>query len=141
MELWLGAGVAVFGEKEMLCQVERDGGRAQSAQVLKGERVAFADDALDDDHGWPHKVGREAKLGVFGEPGGEAGIRQLDAVALDAGESDFEGIEVGANGADADGGARRFGRSDDGLGAEIEGDAEDVDGKSTRLNTSHLGIS
>ena len=126
MELGLGAGVAVFGEKEMLRQVEGDGGRAQSAQVLKGERVAFADDALDDDHGRPDKVGREAKLRVFGELGGEAGFRQLDAVALDAGEADFEGIAVGADGTDADGGTRRLGRSDDGLGGEIERDAENV---------------
>ena len=63
--------------------------------------VPARDDALDDNHGWPHKVGREAKLRVFGEPGGEAGIRQLDAVVPNAGE---------AGGDDGDIFIRRHGR-------------------------------
>ena len=53
-------------------------------------------------------------------------LRQLDAIALDAREADFECVALGPHGLDLDRLARRLRRSDDRLGREVEGNAEHV---------------
>ncbi len=58
--------------------------------------------------------------------GGEAFLRQFDAVAFDAGEADFERVALGADGFDLNGLTRWLRRRDDRLGREVEGDAEDI---------------
>ena len=51
---------------------------------------------------------------------------KLDAVAGDAGESDGQMVALRADGADLDGFGWRLWFGDDGLGGEIEGNAEDI---------------
>ena len=53
-------------------------------------------------------------------------LRQLDPVAFDPGEADFEGVAFRANGFDLDRLTRRLRRGDDGLGREVEGNTEDI---------------
>ena len=74
----------------------------------------------------PDEVGGEFQDGVVVELGRQPLLGQLDAIALDAREADFERIALGADGLDLDGLARRLRRGDDGLGREVEGNAEDV---------------
>ena len=72
------------------------------------------------------EVGGEFQDGVVVELGGQPFLRQLDAIAFDAGEADFESIALGTDGLDLDRLARRLRRGDDRLGREVEGNAEDV---------------
>ncbi len=62
---------------------------------------------------------------VIGKFGDEPLPGLLGAVALDAGEGDFELLAI-LHRMDADGGLGWLRLGDDGLGGEIEGDAEDV---------------
>ncbi len=74
----------------------------------------------------PTRSGREFQDRVVVEVGGEPLLRQLDAVAFDAREADFERVALRAHGLDLNRLARRLRRGDDGLGGEVEGNAEDV---------------
>ena len=64
--------------------------------------------------------------GIVVEFGGQPFFGQFDAIALDAGKADFEGIALGAHGLDLDGLAGRLRRRDHRLGGEIEGNAQDI---------------
>ena len=72
------------------------------------------------------EVGAEFKDGVVVEVGCQPLLRQLDAIALDAGKADFERVALGADGLDLNRLARRLRRGDDRLRREVEGNAEDV---------------
>ena len=74
----------------------------------------------------PTRSGREFQDGVVVEVGGQPFLRQLDAIAFDAGKADFERVALRAHGLDLNGLARRLRRGDDRLGREVEGNAEHV---------------
>jgi hypothetical protein len=76
--------------------------------------------------GGADQIGREVQDRVVVEGRREALLGQLDAVAFDAREADFQGVAVRADRLDLHRLARRLRRRDDGLGGEVEGDAEDV---------------
>ena len=74
----------------------------------------------------PTRSGREFQDRVVVEVGRQPFLGQLDAVAFDAREADFEGVAIGADGLDLNRLARRLRRRNDRLGGEVEGNAEDV---------------
>ena len=76
--------------------------------------------------GRPDKIRREFQNGIGVEIGGEPFLRQFDAIAFDARKADFKRVALRPHGFDLDRLARRLRRGDDGLGREVEGDAEDV---------------
>ena len=106
--------------------MEEQGGGAHVAEMFEIEVDAFADDAGVPRDRTARRVGGEFQDRVVVEVGGQPLLGQLDAIALDAREADFQRVAVGAHGLDLDGLARRLRRSDDGLGGEVEGNAEDV---------------
>ena len=126
MELRLLAGVTPFRVEQALGDVEEQRGRPHVAQVLQVHVHAFADDAGIAGDGGADEVGAELEDGIFVEVGCEAFLGQFDAVAFDAGEADFERVALRADGFDLDRLARRLRRGDDGLGREVEGNAEDI---------------
>ena len=101
-------------------------GRPHVAQVLEAQVDAFADDAGVPRDRRADEVGGQLQHGVVVELGGQPFLRQLDAIALDAREADFERVALGPHGLDLNGLARRLRRRDDRLGREVEGNAEDV---------------
>ena len=94
--------------------------------MLEVQVHAFADDAGVARDGRADEVGAEFQDRVVVEVGGEAFLGQLDAIAFDAGEADFERVALRAHGLDLNRLARRLRRGDDRLGREVEGNAEDV---------------
>ncbi len=74
----------------------------------------------------PTNSGVELEDRVVVELGRKPFLGQLDAVAFDAWEADLERVALGAHGLDLDRFARRLRRCDDGLGREVEWNAEDV---------------
>ena len=106
--------------------VEEQRGGPHVAQVLEVQVHAFADDAGVARDRRADEVGRQLQDRVVVEVGGQPFLGQLDAVAFDAREADFQCVALGAHGLDLDGLARRLRRRDDRLGGEVEGNAEDV---------------
>ena len=126
MEFGFFAGVAVFGKKQVTGEMKDNGGRADVFQMLDREGDTLADDAFVANDGRANQVGGQTERRVGAEFGGEASVGQFDAVAFDTREADFERVAFGPHGANADGWPGRFGRRDDGLGGEVERDAENV---------------
>jgi hypothetical protein len=94
--------------------------------VLEAQVHGLADDAgVPCDRG-SDQVGRQHQRGVVGEPGRQTLPGQLHSVPCDAREADLQGVALGAHGLDLNRLPWRLGRRDDGLGREVEGDAEDV---------------
>ncbi len=120
------AGLAPMLFEQALGEVEEHGGGAGVGGVFETEIDAFADDAFIAGFRGADEVRGEVEDGIGVEGGGEAFLGELDAVAGDAGEADFEVVAVGADGFDLDGFAGLLRRGDNGLGGEVEGDAENV---------------
>ena len=72
------------------------------------------------------QVRRQLQDRVVVEFGREPLLGQLDAIALDAREADFQSIALGPHGLDLDRLAGRLRRRHDRLGGEVERNAEDV---------------
>ena len=94
--------------------------------MLKIHIHAFANDAGVASDGRADEVRGEFQNGIVVEAGREAFLGQFDAVAFDARKADFERIALRTDGLDLNRLARWLRRSDDGLGREIEGNAEDI---------------
>ena len=94
--------------------------------MIHGEIHTFADDAFVACFAGTNHVGRQDEGGFLVEIGCEPFFGQFDAIAFDAREDDFEGIPIGADGLDLHRFAWWLWRADDGLGGEVEGDAEHV---------------
>ena len=120
------AGIAVFLIEKMLGEVKEDRRAAHVVEVLDGQVHALADDALVLGDGRADKSGRQLQHRILVEFRRELLVRQLDAIAFDAREADFERVALRADRMDADGLARLGRRRDDGLRREVEGDAENV---------------
>ena len=101
-------------------------GRPHVAQMLEAHVHALADDAGVAGDRRADEIGAEFQDGVVVEVGGQPFLRQLDAIALDAREADFQRVALRAHGLDLHRLARRLRRGDDRLGREVEGNAEDV---------------
>jgi hypothetical protein len=99
---------------------------AHVAQVLEAHVGTLADDAGVAGDGRADQRGAEGQDGFVVEAGAEAFFGQLDPVAFDAGKLNFQRVALRAHGLDLHRLARRLGRADDGLGGEVEGDAEDI---------------
>ena len=126
VELRLLAGVAPLGVEQVLGEREEERGLPHVPKVPERHVHGLADDAGVARDGRSDQVGCQLEDGIVVEAGGEALLGQLDPVALDPREADFQVVAVGAHGLDLHRLPRRLWRGDDGLGGEIEGDAEDV---------------
>ncbi len=127
VELRLLAGVAPLRVEQALGEVEEQRRRPHVAQVLEVQVHALADDAgVPRDRTGRPGPGVSSRIGVVVELGRQPLLGQLDAIALDAREADFERVALGPHGLDLDRLARRLRRRDDRLGREVERNAEDV---------------
>ena len=87
---------------------------------------ALANDTLVAGDGGADEVWGQHQCRIGGEARLQALLRQLDAIAGDAGEADFAGVAFRRDGLDLCGLAGRLWRCDHGLRREVEGDAEHV---------------
>lgn len=126
MQLGFLAGVAPLGVKQALGEVEEQRGRAHVAEVFQAHVRRFSDDSGILGDGRSDQLGTEDQGGVVVELRAEAFLWEFDAVAFHAGKADFQGVALRTDGFDLDRFARRLWRRDDGLGGEIEGNAENV---------------
>lgn len=100
--------------------------RAHVVQVLDRQVHALADDALVLGDRWADKARGQLQHRVGTELGREFFVRQLDPVALDAGEGDGQRVALGADRMDPDR-LPRLGRGRNyRLCGKVEGNAEDV---------------
>ena len=96
VELRLLAGVAPLRVEQPLGDVEDERGRPHVAQVLEVHVHAFADDAGVARDRRADEVGAEFQDRVVVEVGGQPFLGQLDAIAFDAREADFERVALRA---------------------------------------------
>ena len=94
--------------------------------MLQVQVHAFADDARIPCDGRANQIGVEFENRIGAEGGRKALLGQLDTVAFDARELDFEVVSLRAHGFDLNRLTRRLRWGENGLGREVEGNAEDV---------------
>ena len=94
--------------------------------MLQVQVHAFADDARIPCDGRANQIGAEFENGIGAEGGREALLGQFDAVAFDTRELDVEAVSLQAHGFDLNRLTRRLRGRDNGLGREVEGNAENV---------------
>ena len=126
MELGFLAGVAPFRVKQVLGDVEQECGGPHVAEMLKIHVHALAYDAGIVGDRRSDDVWGEFEDGILVELGCEALLGQIDAITFDAREANFERVALGSHSLDLNRFARRLGRRDDGLGREVEGNAEHI---------------
>ena len=95
-------------------------------QVFQAEVNVLTDDAGIPGHRGADKVRRQLQYGVAVERGGQPFLGQFDAVALHAGEADFQVIAFRANSFDLDGLAGRLWGRHHWFGGEVERYPQDV---------------
>ena len=120
------AGVAILRLDEALGQAIDDRRVTDVLQVLDRHVGVLTDDPLVLGDRRADQVGRELQSGVFGEGGLQVVLGEIDAIALHAGELDFQGVALRRDRLHLDGRLRRLRYRDDRLGREIEGNTEDV---------------
>jgi hypothetical protein len=76
-------------------ELVEDGGLAEVARVFEGEVNALANNAFVAGFGWADESGGEFQDGIFGEGCFDVFGWEFDAIALDAGEADFEVVAFG----------------------------------------------
>src|SRR5439155_9402993 len=112
--------------QQVLRQMEKNGRAAQVLKMGEGQVNSFADDALIADDGGSDQVRIQLKYRVPRELGSQAFLWQVDAIAFDAREVDFERVPIGAHGIDAYRLPRLSRWRDHGLGREVERNTQDV---------------
>ena len=126
VELGFLAGVAPFRVEQPLRHLKDEGGGTHVAEVLEAHVHAFADDAGVARNGRADQIGIEFQDGFFVKIGAETLLRQLDAIAFDAREANFERVAFWLHSLDLNRLTRRLRRRDDRLSGEVEGNAEDI---------------
>ena len=119
------ARVAEARLDEALGDVVRDGARPYLIKHLRSDLDALADDALQQHRAGADVLRRQDEPRVVGELRLKALAGQIDAIALDTGEDNFERGAL-LDRLDAEDRPRRNDRRGDGLGGEGEGNAKDV---------------
>ncbi len=110
IELRFFAGIAPFGVEQALGEVEDERGWPHVAGMLQIQVHAFADDAGVPRNRRADEIGGELQDGVIVEVGAQPFLGQLDAIALDTREADFQRIALGRDRLDLDRLARRLRR-------------------------------
>ena len=91
VELCVFTGVTPFGVEQALGDVEQQRGAAHVAGVNKVEINTFTDDALVLGNRRADKIRGQFQHGIFIELCGQPFLRQFDPIALQHGESGFQG--------------------------------------------------
>ena len=94
VQLRLLARIAPLCLQQALGQVKQQGRAPQVAGVHQVEVHPLADDALVTGNGWANEVGRQHQCVISTEGRLQTFLRQLDAVAGDAGEADFAAVAL-----------------------------------------------
>src|SRR5262249_21165535 len=119
-------GVAPFAVEQPLRKVKQQRGAPRVFQVFQAEVNVRTDNAgIPGDRG-TDQVWRELQHGVAIKLGSQPFLRQFDAVALDAGEADFQAIAFGTHGFNLDGLTGRLWRRNHRSGGEVERYSQDI---------------
>ena len=120
------ARIAPLGLEQPLCQVEQQRRPPQIARVDQAEVHPLADDPLVARDGRTDDFGRQLQRRVAAELRRQPLLRQLDAVALHARETNLAGVALRRDRPDQHRLARLLRLDRHGRGGEVEGDAEHV---------------